>query len=207
MSESDTFSSNQNKSKRQVNDEMIQPYVNTLVEMVNYNRTKLLNDTTYKGLSEEKRLEHIQKHPDYQDFYRSFPGVTTYAISRGIYSTKVFKRYLKYKFTKDPTPAERAELVNNPEGQKLWANHFYAIYVKWLYAEKNPHCTQPELNQVYNDILNELNKETKRFFKTYEQEKAIFDKEKENLTREKKEELKDLFKKRLQKKVEQNDNN
>jgi len=196
---------NENKTKKEMNDAMVQPYIDKLVEMVEYNRNKLKNEKEYQELSEEKRLEHIQKHPEYQEFYRSFPSVTTYAISRGIYSTKVFKKYIKYKFTKTPTPEERAELMNNPEGQKIWANQFYAIYVKWLYAEKNPHCSKAELDSVYDNILSELNKEAKKFFATYEQEKEKYEQEKSNFHKERKDELKDLFKQRLQKKLNEED--
>lgn len=190
-----------NKTKREINDEMIQPYIDKLIEIVNYNRNKLKTEKEYRELSEEKRLEHIQKHPDFQEFYRTFPSVTTYAISRGIYSVKVFKKYIKYKFTKVPTNEERIELMNNPEGQKLWGNHFYAIYVKWLYQEKNPHCSKTESERVYNEVLTELNKDTRKFFDTYEKEKKKFEQEKKDLEKEKKEELKQLFKQRIQQKL------
>lgn len=189
------------QTKKELNSQMIQTYVDKLVEMVKYNRDKLKNEEEYRKLTEEKRLEHIQKHPDFQDFYRSFPSVTTYAISRGVYSTKVFKKYVQYKFTKTPTPEERAELMNNPEGQKVWGNKFYATYVKWLYADKNPHCPQNELDRVYTETLNALNQETKQFFQTYEKEKEKFDIEKEELNKERKEELKQLFKQRLENKL------
>jgi hypothetical protein len=196
---------NNTQNQKEVNDEMIKPYIDKLLEMVEYNRNKLKNDSGYLKLSEENRLAHIQKHPDYQEFYRAFPSVTTYAISRGIYSTKVFKKYIKYKFTKAPTPEERTKLMNNPEGQKIWGNHFYATYVKWLYAEKNAHCSQSELDEVYNNILDELNKEARKFFATYEKEKERYDNEKDNLNKERKTELKDLFKQRLQKKLDEED--
>jgi hypothetical protein len=189
------------QTKKEVNDEMVKPYITKLVEMVEYNRNKLKSDIEYKKLTEEKRLEHIQKHPDFKEFYMAFPSVTTYAISRGIYSTKVFSRYIKYKFTTKPTEYERTELMNNPEGQKLWANHFYATYVKWLYAEKVPHCPQHELNQVYEETLKALNADTKKFFSTYEQEKEKFEKEKQELNIERRAELKDLFQKRLEEKL------
>ena len=47
-----------------------------------------------------------------------------------------------------------------------------------------------------------LNKETKKFFDTYEKELEKFNKEKEKLNNERKEELKELFKQNLQKKLE-----
>ena len=196
--------SNQN-SKREVNDEMIQPYIDKLVDMVKYNRDKLKNEGEYRNLSEEDRLKHIQQHPEYKEFYMSFPSVTTTAVCRGVYSTKVFKKYIKYKFTKTPTPEERADLSTNPEGQMLWANQLYATYMKWLYAEKNPHCPQSELTRVYDEYLSALNKDVKKDFKTYEKEKAKFDKEKEVLNKERKEELKDLLKRRLQQRLEKED--
>ena len=193
------------KSKREFNDEMIQPYVDKLIAMVKYNRDKLKNEKDYRELSEEDRLKHIQIHPEYKEFYMSFPSVTTTAICRGVYSTKVFKKYIKYKFTKTPTAEERAELSTNPEGQMLWANQLYATYMKWLYAEKVPKCPQNELNRVYNEYLDALNSDIKKDFQTYEKEKAKFDLEKEKLNQERKNELKDLFKKRLEKKLN-NDN-
>lgn len=189
------------KSKKEINDEMIQPYVDQLIKMVKYNRDRLKNEEGYRKLTEEQRLEHIQKHDEFKEFYRTFPSVTSYAISRGVYSTKVFKRYIKYKFTKTPTAEERMELMNNPEGQKVWGNHFYAIYVKWLYQEKNPHCSQTDANRVYTEILDALNKDTKKFFDTYEKEKKKFEQENQTLLNERKEELKELFKKKLQDKL------
>jgi len=189
------------KSQKEVNSDTIQPYVDKLVEMVFYNRNKLKDEEEYRKLSEVDRLKHIQTHNDFKEFYKTFPSVTTYAISRGIYSTKVFKKYVQYKFTKVPTTEEREELMNNPEGQKIWGNHFYAIYVKWLYAEKNPHSPQSELDTVYNNILSELNKETKKFFKTYDTELKKFEEEKKILSQEKKDDLKNIFKKRLENKL------
>lgn len=177
-------------------------YVEKLHNMVKYNRDKLINDEEYKNLSQEKRILHIQKHEDYKDFCTTFPIVSKYAIAYGLYSTKAFKRYIKYKFTKKPTKEEREELINNPYGQKLWSNHLYATYVKWLHADKKPHCPQNELDNVYKQTLDMLNKETKKFFDTYEKELEKFNKEKEKLNNERKEELKELFKQNLQKKLE-----
>lgn len=189
------------QTKREFNDDMVQPHVDKLLAMVKYNRDRLKSDKEYKSLSEEARLGHIQKHPDYKSFYSMFPSVTTYAISRGIYSIKVFKKYIKYKFTKTPTADERAELMQNPEGQKIWGNQFYATYVKWIYADKNPRCSTNELDKVYKDVLDALNEDTKSFFKTYEKEKEKMEAESRKFSAERRDELKDMFKKRLEDKL------
>ena len=184
-------------------DDTINSYIEKLLNMVKYNRDRLINNKEYSELKQEHRIIHIQKCDEYKEFCSSFPVVSKYAIAYGIYSTKAFKRYIKYKFTKKPTKEERNELLNNPCGQKMWSNHFYATYIKWVHADKKPHCPQNELDNVYKQTLDLLNEETKKFFDTYDKELEKFDQEKEKLNIERREDLKKMFKKRLENKLEE----
>ena len=91
-------------------------------------------------------------------------------------------------------------MINNPRKQELWKNKYvFAIYVKYLYQEKNAHCNLNEINQIYLQSVNALNEETNEFFNLYEKELSKMEEIKKEYTSERKNKIKEQIKIKLQK--------
>jgi hypothetical protein len=192
----------QNYSDEELN--KIKEFNKTHTEMaksiLKYNRDKLLNDSEYSKLDIKERIKYIQNLDEYKVFCRTYPIVSKYIIAFGLFSTKAFTKYLNWKSNIRPSDSYRNELINNPRKQELWKNKYvFAIYVKYLYQEKNAHCNLNEINQIYLQSVNALNEETNEFFNLYEKELSKMEETKKEYNAERKNKIKDQLKIKLQK--------
>jgi hypothetical protein len=192
----------QNYSDEELN--KIKEFNKTHTEMaksiLKYNRDKLLNDSEYSKLDIKERIKYIQNLDEYKVFCRTYPIVSKYIIAFGLFSTKAFTKYLNWKSNIRPSDSYRNELINNPRKQELWKNKYvFAIYVKYLYQEKNAHCNLNEINQIYLQSVNALNEETNEFFNLYEKELSKMEETKKEYNTERKNKIKDQLKIKLQK--------
>ena len=166
--------------------------------LLKYNHDKLLNDTEYANLDMKGRIKYIQTLEDYKLFCRVYPIVSKYIIAFGLFSTKAFNRYLNWKSNIRPSDSVRTELINNPRKQELWKNNYvYAVYVKYLYQEKNKHVNLNDINRMYHDSAKSLNIETNEFFDLYEAEMKRIEETKNELTIERKNIIKHQLKLKL----------
>lgn len=164
-------------------DEYNKKYTRTALEILKYNRDKLLNDKQYAKLSVEDRVSHIYGMDEFSEFCMTYPLVSKFIIAFGLFNTKAFVRYLDWKAKVRPSDDSRSKLINNQREQEKFKNKYiYAVYVKFLYTYKGDHENLDEINRVYLSTVEELNKETDHFFDTYEKiEKEQKDKEGETL--------------------------
>lgn len=145
-------------------------------------------------LNTEDRIKILSNIEKYRDFTRKFPIVTRYLIQLGMFSSKAFKKYLKHLNNIRPTPEERDECKESHEKQCLWFNKHKAYYIKWLWEDKQKSKNQIELNKIYRESLEELNKDTRTFFKLIEIEKEKLKNKKNQNLNELKNELKNIVK-------------
>lgn len=169
-------------------------------QLLKFNRDQLLDNENYKNLEIPDRIKYIQKMDDYKLFCRTYPIVSKYIIAFGLFSTKAFHKYLNWKSNIRPSDTHRSELINNPRKQELWKNKYvYAIYVKYLYQEKNNHSNLNDINKMYLETVNALNSETNEFFDMYEKEMEKIEETKKEYNIDRKNKIKDQLKLKLEK--------
>ena len=169
-------------------------------QLLKFNRDQLLDNENYKNLEIKDRIKYIQKMDDYKLFCRTYPIVSKYIIAFGLFSTKAFHKYLNWKSNIRPSDNHRNDLINNPRKQELWKNKYvYAIYVKYLYQEKNNHSNLNDINKMYLETVNSLNAETNEFFDMYEKEMAKIEETKKEYNADRKNKIKDQLKLKLEK--------
>ena len=164
-------------------DEYNKKYTRKALEMLKYNRDKLLNDKDYAKLEIEDRINHVYGHDDFKEFCMSYPLVSKFIVAFGLFNCKAFVKYLDWKARVRPSDSVRSKLMGNQREQEKFKNKYiYAVYVKYLYAHKGDHSNLDEINKVYMSTVEELNKETDKFFDTFEKlEKEQKDKEGETI--------------------------
>jgi hypothetical protein len=168
--------------------------------LLKYNRDNILNNEIYAKMEIKDRIKYVQKLEDFQLFCRTYPIVSKYIIAFGLFSSKAFKKYLNWKSNIRPSDTFRNELINNPRKQELWKNKYvYAIYVKYLFQEKNAHSNLNDINQIYLQSVNALNAETNEFFNLYEKELNKMEETKKEYNSERKNKIKEQIKIKLQK--------
>jgi hypothetical protein len=174
------------------------------LELLTYNRDKLLNDDEYIKLSMTERIRKVQQMEDFKVYCVEFPMVSKYIIAYGLFSTKAFKKYMDWKARVRPSDELRNKLAGNQLEQEKFKNKYvYSVYMKYLYAEKNPRSSLKDINSAYISTYEQLNKETEEFFNMYESAKQEAQQKEEHILEKRKEELI----KQLKKKVDLERNN
>ncbi len=143
------------------------------LELLKYNRDRLINDNEYFKLSIIDRNKEIAKLDEFKDYCKLYPVVSKFIISHGLFSSKAFLKYLDWKSSVRPHDSTRERLINNQREQEKFKNKYmYAVYVKYLYSEKSKetgqHLSLDQINQVYLETVKALNDETDEFFDIYE---------------------------------------
>lgn len=131
-------------------------------DILYYVNNRLKTDPEFFKLDSEVRYNEVSSMTEYKQFVQAFPIVSRYIIQMGVFSSKVFDKYLTHLNKIKPTTEERAQCINNNEEQMLWLNKQRALYVKWLHMEKTRNHNVHEANEVYTNTLNLLNQDTKK---------------------------------------------
>ncbi len=161
-------------------------HVEKALELLKYNRNKILDDKEYEALELTERMKIIQCHADYKDFCKQYPVVSKYIVCFGLFSKRSFTKYIDWISIVRPSDEYRAKIAKNQRLQQHFKNKYiYSMYVKFLYQEKMPRASLSEINQAYISTFEDLNKETDNFFDLYEAE-FIKQNEKKNLNSEEK---------------------
>ena len=146
-------------------------HISKALELLKFNRNKLLDDKEYEKLELVDRMRYIQTHDDYKDFTKQYPIASKYIVCFGLFSKKSFEKYINWCSTVRPSEELRAKIARDQRKQQHFKNKYiYAVYVKYLYQEKMPKASLSEINQAYISTYEELNKETDNFFDMYEAE-------------------------------------
>jgi uncharacterized protein YeaO (DUF488 family) len=149
-----------------------------------------LDDKEYEALELTQRMKYIQTHDDYNEFCKTYPIVSKYIIAFGLFSKRAFEKYINWISTVRPSDELRAKIAKNQRLQQHFKNKYvYAIYIKYLYQEKNPRASLYDINQAYVSTYEDLNKETDNFFDLYEAEVEKQNEKKELNAEERKEKV------------------
>lgn len=187
-----------NEEKAKV-DEYNRNRVKKALELLKYNRDELLKGGDYAKLSIEDRIKNIQNSDDYKAFCMEFPIVSKYIIAYGLFSSKALLKYMDWKAKIRPSDDLRKRLSGNQMEQEKFKNKYiYAVYVKFLYQDKNPHDSLKEINRVYEMTYTDLNKETEIFFSMYEKSKADVEKKEEENVEYRKQKIVEQLRKKIQ---------
>lgn len=169
-------------------------------QLLQYNKDKILNDSNYTKLDMPDRMKYIQNDEQFKVFCRTYPLVSKYIVAFGLFSTQAFIKYLNWKSTVRPSDSYRNELIQNQRKQELWKNKYiYSMYVKYLFQAKHPHSNLTDINKMYNESIELLNKETNEFFDKYEIELNKLEDSKKEYTNERKNKIKEQLKIKLEK--------
>jgi len=99
-----------------------------------------------------------------------------------------------------PSDKMRSKLAGNQREQEHFKNKYvYGMYIKFLYADKNPRASLKAVNEIYMENVELLNKESDEFFDMYESAKELVE-QNEQQTRE---ERIEALKKQLKMKISQ----
>ena len=168
------------------------------LELLKFNRDKLLNDENYKKLDIIERVTYVQKLEEYKEFCVNYPIVSKYIIAYGLFSRKAFVKYLDWKSKVRPSDEIRAKLTGNQREQEKYKNKYiYGVYIKFLFQDKANHKNLDDINRFYLDTVNALNEEVDSFFDKYEEAKQEQDKKDENNLDEKKQKILEQLKYKL----------
>lgn len=180
-------------------DEYNKERVRKSLELLAYNRSRLIEDKAYAAVDVAERVQIIQRMEDYKAYCMEYPMVSKYIIAYGLFSTKAFLKYMEWKARVRPSDGLRNKLAGNQLEQEKFKNKYiYSVYVKYLYADKNLKAGLREINEMYKATYEQLNNETESFFNAYNKAKNEVE-EKENETAEKR---KAEIAKQLRKKLE-----
>jgi hypothetical protein len=174
-------------------------HVSKALDLLRFNRDKLLDDKDYEKLELVERMRYIQTHDDYKEFCKTYPIVSKYIVCFGLFSKKSFEKYINWISVIRPSDAFRSKFAKNQcEQQKFKNKYMYSVYIKYLYQEKNPRASLNEINQAYEMTYKELNKETDNFFDMYEKEVEKQNEKKELNSEERKEKIINQLKMKLE---------
>lgn len=173
--------------------------VRKALELLKFNRDELLKGGDYAKLTIEERIKCAQCSDEYKAFCMEFPIVSKYIIAYGLFSSKALLKYMDWKAKIRPSDELRTTLAGNQLEQEKFKNKYiYAVYVKFLYQDKNPHDNLKEINKVYEMTYEDLNKETEIFFSMYEKSKADVEKKNEENVEYRKQKIVEQLKKKIQ---------
>lgn len=184
-------------------DEYNKERVRKSLELLAYNRSRLMEDKAYAAVDVAERVRIIQRMEDYKAYCMEYPMVSKYIIAYGLFSTKAFLKYMEWKARVRPSNSLRNKLAGNQLEQEKFKNKYiYSVYVKYLYADKNLKAGLREINEMYKTTYEQLNSDTESFFNAYNKAKNEVE-ERENETAEKR---KAEIAKQLRKKLEMDRN-
>jgi len=149
-----------------------------------------LKNGTFTDKDKPKRTRKICKeYPEYESFIQVHPIVAQYIIMECVFDVKAFKKYVNAVFGYEKTREDMEFLAKDTRNIYYFKNKQYALYSKFLMREYNKHIDMSIINKAYNNMVDELNEETRTQFQSYDEkvkEMNILDSE---LTEEKRNEF------------------
>ena len=157
--------------------------------------------TNEERLSKLERFERkkaiTSEREDFITFTQIHPIVYEYIVAEQIFNRNAFKRYIKAAFGSPKTKEDQELIAKDKRNVYYLKNNQYALYYKYLIQETNPHASLSDVNRMYDEMVDELNKSTKRMLDNYEESQRRIHFENEQFTEEKKQALIGILKQRL----------
>jgi hypothetical protein len=157
-----------------------------------------LKDNNFMKLNRTERKKFIKENkPEFKTFIQLHPIVSEYLINEHLFSARAFKKYIKVVYGMEKSKEDQEFLAKDPKNVHYFKNGQYAIYYKFLLQESNSHLNLNDINNMYNELVTELNKETTKMLDRYEKASAEFKNNEEQLTNEKKKEFLELLNRKV----------
>lgn len=183
------------KVRKENIDRMIQEGKDMGMKLLQLTKSKI-EDGTFTDENKNKRMGIIRNsYKEFDSFIQIHPIVAQYIITECIFDVNSFRKYIKAVFGHEKTKEETEFLAKDPKNIYYFKNKQYALYTKFLMREFNRHIDRSIIDDAYNKMVQELDKETDKQFQTYEKkmkEMEIFDNE---VTEEKRQEFIDFLQK------------
>lgn len=159
-------------------------------KMIAFLKTMMNDSPEFDKLSRVDKKKLIkEERPDFISFIQLHPIVAEYLIHEKVFSAKAFKKYIKVVYGYDKSIEDREFLAKDPKNIYYFKNKQYAMYYKFLLQESNAHLGLSEINTLYNNMVAELNRDTKLMLDKYEMASNKFKSEDAQITEEKKKEF------------------
>jgi hypothetical protein len=153
------------------------------------------NNIEFKELSLREKKNLIKDHnEEFKLFAQIHPIVFEYLISEGVFFHKAFKKYIKLVWGVKKTPEEQKFISQKSSNVYYFKNKQYALYYKYILQEINNHLNLSQVNELYNDMVSNLDKETDKILSTLEKATSKYEDKDKKLTDDKRKELINLLK-------------
>lgn len=156
------------------------------------------NELKLKSLDRISRKKAVvDDRDDFKTFVQVHPIVFEYLVTEGLFNERAFKEYIKAAFGSPKSAADQELISKDKRNVYFLKNKQYALYYKYLIRESNPHLSIREINASYDEMVSELNNNTAQMLDAYEEEQKKMQITERQLTDEKKKELVQFIKDRL----------
>ena len=155
------------------------------------------NETSLSGLEPSDRKKKILEFEPSQQFNQVHPIVFQYLSVEGVFNAAAFKRYVMSVFGKPKSKEDEEQMRKDRRYVYHYKNAQQSLYYKYLLIETNPNVNKRKIQQMYEEVVNELNSDTDRMLETYEKAQEDTKIVEAQLTEEKRKELVELLKKRM----------
>jgi hypothetical protein len=140
----------------------METYVNDAEEIWADLKNRLKDDSSFKKLDDDGRLEFYQKN--HHTFTMTFPIVLRYMVQLRQYHKKAFIKFIK-------------KMTAHPYRSELEYCERQADYVKYLYMELTPRYTMDKVREIWKQTYDMLKNEVDVFKKA---EKTVKEKNEKN---------------------------
>lgn len=159
-------------------------------KMIAYLKNKMKDDGTFDKLSRTDKKKILkEENPSFLPFMQLHPIVAEYLICEKLFSPSAFKKYIRFTYGVEKSIEDKEFIAKDQKNIYYYKNKQYAIYYKFLLQESNNHLGLSEINALYNNMVNELNSDTKKMLDNFEKASNNFKLQEQELTEEKKKEL------------------
>ncbi len=178
------------KTKLENIERMYNEGVDMANQMITFLKDTIASNTDYVDMSRADQKKYIKtEKPEFVTFMQLHPIVSEYLIHEKVFSKRAFKRYLRAVYGTEKSQEDQQFIAKDPKNVYFFKNKQYAMYYKYLVQESNNHLNLEQVNQMYNHMVDELNRDTQKMLDRYEEAKRQVDAEESELTQQKKEEF------------------
>lgn len=181
------------KTKKENLERMFKEGKEKSIQLLKYIQEGIKNGI-FTNENKNKRMSMIRKNnPEFESFIQIHPIVSQYIITECVFDANAFKKYINAVFGYTKTKEDMEFLAKDPRNIYYFKNRQYALYTKFLMREYNKHIDQSVINDMYNNMVDELNKETKEQFEVYDKKMREINTLDQELTEEKRNEFIDFL--------------
>lgn len=166
--------------KKENIDRMVQEGKEMGMKLLQFTKDKIQQGIFTDSNKGERMRIVRESYKEFESFISIHPIVAQYIITECIFDVQSFRKYVKAVFGHEKTQEEMEFLAKNPRNVYYFKNKQYALYTKFLMRAFNKHIDRSIIDNAYNSMVQELDKETDKQFEQYEKkmkEMEMFDQE------------------------------